>query len=116
MRLVTILINERCPLRCKHCSLGFSESYRGTGYRIQSDDLTHMIESIDPKIYRMVLFAGGEPSLDPDLVKIGIDVCNRVGLNGAMVTAPIWAGSEAAATRFLDKLDGLAYLILSYDT
>jgi organic radical activating enzyme len=115
MRVVTIIINERCPLRCRHCSLGFSETYHGNSYRISSETLTHMIENVDPQLYEMVLFAGGEPSLDPTLVKTGIEVCQRMGLVSAMVSAPIWASTAISAKRMLDKLQGLVHLILSYD-
>jgi pyruvate-formate lyase-activating enzyme len=115
MRVVTIIINERCPLRCRHCSLGFSESNRGNSYRISSDDLVRMIESVDPAVYEMVLFAGGEPSLDPALVKTGVETCKRMGLVSAMVSAPVWAATEVSAKRLLDKVGNLVHLILSYD-
>jgi organic radical activating enzyme len=115
MRVVTIIINERCPLKCRHCSIGFSETNRGSGYRITPEKLVQIVEGIDTKTYNVVLFAGGEPSLDPALIKLGIDTCKRTGLAAAMVTAPIWASTEASTKRLLDKVDGLTRLILSYD-
>lgn len=115
MRVVTIIINERCPLRCRHCSLGFSASNRGNSYRVSSDDLVRMVEAVDPGIYEMVLFAGGEPSLDPAIVRTGVETCNRMGLVSAMVTAPVWAATEVNARRLLDKVGNLSHLILSYD-
>jgi MoaA/NifB/PqqE/SkfB family radical SAM enzyme len=115
MRFLTVMINERCPLKCRHCSVGFSEANKGTGFRITPEDLVHIIKSIDTKTYQAVLFAGGEPSLDPPLVKLGIDTCRDAGLDTAMVTAPIWASTEASAKRFLDKVEGLSQLMLSYD-
>jgi organic radical activating enzyme len=115
MRSVTIVINERCPLRCRHCSVGFSDSYRGNSYRIAPATLTQIIESLDRTIYGTVLFAGGEPSLDPGLVKIGVDACQTAGLVSSMITAPIWASSEQTAGQLLDKLQGLHHMTLSFD-
>jgi MoaA/NifB/PqqE/SkfB family radical SAM enzyme len=115
MRFLTVMINERCPLKCRHCSVGFSETNKGSGFRIAPEDLVHIITSIDKESYQAVLFAGGEPSLDPALVKLGIDTCRNAGLDAAIVTAPIWASTEASAKRFLDKVEGLSQLMLSYD-
>lgn len=115
MRFLTVMINERCPLKCRHCSVGFSETNKGSGFRITPEDLVHIITNVDTSTYQAVLFAGGEPSLDPALVKLGIDTCKAGGLDAAMVTAPIWAGTEASAKRFLDKVEGLSQLMLSYD-
>ena len=115
MRVVTVMINERCPLKCRHCSIGFSETNKGSGYRVTPEDLVHIIRGIDPKVYDVVLFAGGEPSLDPALVKLGIDTCRDSGLAAAMVTAPFWATTEASTKRLLDQVEGLSRLLLSYD-
>jgi hypothetical protein len=71
---------------------------------------------VDASVYRLILLAGGEPSLNPDLIRAGIVASHKAGLLSAIVTAPIWARSEAAAERFLDKVNGLDLVILSYDT
>ena len=115
MRLVTIFINKRCPLRCRHCSVGFSDSYHGSSFRIKDSELINIIEGIDPTVYKLVVFGGGEPSLDPLLIKVGVDTCKKVGLLSGIVTAPIWASTPARANDFLDKVAGLTDVILSYD-
>ena len=115
MRSLTIVINERCPLRCRHCSVGFSEAYRGNSYRIEAAALIRIIEGIDRDIYGAVLFAGGEPSLDPSLVKTGVDSCRKAGLISSMITAPIWASSDESAEKFLGQVDGLREVTLSFD-
>jgi organic radical activating enzyme len=114
-RVVTILVNERCPLRCRHCSVGFSETNHGTNYRIGRDVLSSMIAAIDRTVYCGVVFAGGEPSLDPELVKLGIDLCKQAGLAAGMVSAPVWAATDVTAKRLLEKVNGLNWLFLSYD-
>jgi MoaA/NifB/PqqE/SkfB family radical SAM enzyme len=115
MRSVTIVVNERCPLRCRHCSVGFSEAYRGNSYRIEEATLISIIEGIDPAVYGAVLFAGGEPSLDPLLVKTGVDACRKAGLASSMITAPIWASSAESAEKLLDQVEGLREITLSFD-
>src|SRR5207253_2894387 len=107
--------NNRCPLRCRHCSVGFSDQYKGNDQRIDADELIDLITAIDPGIYDMVLFAGGEPSLEVALLRIGIAACKTRFLRSAIVTAPIWAVNEEAAKRFVDSVPGLNQIILSYD-
>lgn len=115
MRLVTILINKRCPLRCRHCSVGFSGAFHGTPFRIREDDLVRIIAGIDPTVYKLVVFGGGEPSLDPSLIRLGVDTCRDSGILSGIVTAPIWSSTPRRATEFLDKVLGLKDVILSYD-
>jgi hypothetical protein len=74
------------------------------------------IGTIDPKLYDMVLLAGGEPSLEIPLIRVAIDACKRSGLLSAIVTAPVWAPKPSAAEHFLDRISGLDILILSYDS
>jgi hypothetical protein len=116
LRSVTININRRCPLKCKHCSLGFSDSYSGEDVELDPKTLSEMIKCVDASAYRLVLLAGGEPSLSPDLIRAGIAASSNVGLLSAIVTAPIWARNEGAAEQFLGRVTGLDVVILSYDT
>jgi organic radical activating enzyme len=114
-RIVAINVNNRCPLRCRHCSVGFSEEYRGNARRISPEALAGTIAAIDPRVYDVVAFAGGEPSLEPTLLRVGIAACKARGLLSAIVTAPIWASSRRVADRFLDAVPGLNQVIISYD-
>jgi organic radical activating enzyme len=115
VRTVTININRRCPLRCKHCSIGFSDTYHGSDTDLNAEKLESIIREIDTSIYGMILMAGGEPSLNPSLIRAGIAASRGAGVLSAIVTAPIWAPSGAKACGFLDKIPGLDVLILSYD-
>jgi organic radical activating enzyme len=114
-RVVIVHINRRCPLRCRHCVVGFSEDFRGSDYRISPEELADTIGEINASVYSVVLFTGGEPSLDPDLLRVGIIACKFQGLFSAVSTAPIWAASSSAAEKFLDSVPGLDVLALSYD-
>src|SRR5207244_13279539 len=63
-RTVVINLNNRCPLRCRHCALGFSKEYKGTDSPISPAELEDIISSVDPQVSPTILFAGGEPSLE----------------------------------------------------
>jgi hypothetical protein len=115
MRSVTVNINCRCPLKCRHCSLGFSDSFHGNKTELSPADLESLIRSVDSRVYRMVLLAGGEPSLSPALIRTAIKACKNSGLLAAIVTAPIWARTASAAKTFLAGVAGLDFIILSYD-
>ena len=115
LRVVTININNRCPFHCRHCSLGFSETYRGDKSRLDERTLASIISGIDSEIYDMVLFAGGEPSLDVELIRVGIQAAQRSRLYSSVVTAPVWAKNVERALRFIEQVRGLNVLVLSYD-
>jgi hypothetical protein len=114
-RIVTIKVNNQCPLRCRHCAVGFSHDYKGDNRRFSPDDLAEIIAAINPQVYSMVLFAGGEPALEPALLRAGIACCRAKHLLSAIVTSPVWAPNGSAAGRFLDSIPGLNAVILSYD-
>jgi hypothetical protein len=96
--------------------VGFSKSYHGTTNDLPEETLATVIRSIDKRTYTMVLMAGGEPSLSPALIRVGIRLCREMELLSAIVSAPIWAASPQKAADFLDTITGLSMLILSYDT
>ncbi len=115
MRSVTININNRCPLRCRHCSVGFSETYHGRRLPTDAGTIDRIISSVDAQMYGLVILAGGEPSLNPDLIRAGIASARRRSLLISIVTAPIWAKTREAAKRFFDSIGTLDWLLLSYD-
>lgn len=116
MRTLTININRRCPLACRHCSVGFTKDNRGDTWTIPPDDLIAVVNAAESGPYQMILLAGGEPSLNPELIRTAVDACARAGLVSAVVSAPVWARTDDAARRFVTRIAGLNLLILSYDT
>ncbi len=113
-RTITLLLNDKCPLRCEHCSLGYSDR-SGTDHVLDENTLRTIINAIDPKVYDMVVLAGGEPSLVPRLIKVATVECRSIGIWSALTTAPIWASSIDSARRFVSQFACLDFLILSYD-
>ncbi len=114
-RTITFILNDRCPLRCAHCSVGFSDDHLGSGPLMDKAKLERTIASLAPNVYNMVVLAGGEPSLVPDLVTAAVDACRKVKILSAMTTAPFWARTLDGAHRFLGKISHPDFLILSFD-
>lgn len=114
-RTITFILNDRCPLRCAHCSIGFSEDNLGSGPVMDKAKLQCAIAGLDPNVYNMVVLAGGEPALVPDLVTAAVDACRNVGILSAMTTAPYWARTLDGAHRFLSRISHPDFLILSFD-
>ena len=114
-RSLAIIINNRCPLRCRHCVEGHGEGYNGTNVKLTEGELRSVIRAVNTDIYTMVGFAGGEPSLVPNLLAAGIEECRYCRIQSVINTAPIWARTLDDAHRFLDKLPDFDFLVLSYD-
>ena len=114
-RSLAIIINDRCPLRCRHCSVGYNGGYNGTNMKPTEKELQSAIRAANTDIYDMVDFVGGEPSLVPNLLANGINECRSCGILSSISTAPIWAQTLDEARRFLDKLPDFDFLVLSYD-
>ena len=114
-RTVGVIINDLCALRCRHCSLSYTDGYRGTRWQISEADLRDVVHAAAHGPYSVVLMAGGEPALAPQVVRWGVEACREHGMFSAIVTAPMWAKSPEMADRFLDKVAGLNIIMLSYD-
>jgi organic radical activating enzyme len=115
LRALGIILNDRCGLRCKHCSLAYNENYRGTGWKIEESELRKVILSADANIYGSVVMAGGEPALAPELLCAGIQACKEKGILSSVVTAPVWARTPKSASDFFRRMAGLDVVMLSYD-
>ena len=115
LRALGIILNDRCGLRCKHCSLAYNENYRGTSWKIEESELRKVILSADANVYGTVVMAGGEPALAPELLCAGIQACKEKGILSSVVTAPVWARTPKSAADFFHRVAGLDVVMLSYD-
>jgi organic radical activating enzyme len=114
-RTVAFVINDRCPLRCKHCAVGYWEENSGSSAVIKESDLRQSILAVDRSLYDTIIFVGGEPTLEPRLLRVGTEACQEAGFLSAITTAPVWARTPELAQRFLKKLPHLDIVTLSYD-
>ena len=114
-RIMSLMITRRCPLHCRHCLMSPLHDSLHNSDLLTEQKLQSQIEAIDPAVYSTVSFVGGEPSLRVDLLRHGITLCRQCQLKSALVTAPIWAASLEKAHHFLDQVQGLDVLHLSFD-
>jgi organic radical activating enzyme len=114
-KAAAIILNDRCPLKCAHCSIGYSDRNAGTAATIEEDELTELVDAFVDDGFDMIAFAGGEPTLVPRLLRIGLKAARERGVRSLVVTAPVWAKSLAAAEKFLKGLPHLDMVVLSYD-
>lgn len=114
-RAVTLILNDRCPLRCAHCSAGYSENHLGSALVMDEASVQRVIAALDPAVYQMVVLAGGEPALVPDLVSAAVEACRKIGIWSALTTGPYWGSTPESANRFLDRISTPDFLILSFD-
>lgn len=114
-RTITLILNDRCPLRCAHCSIGYSKEHHGSSRTMEAVDIEAILESLDPEVYSMVVLAGGEPSLVPKTVARAVELCRARDLHSALTTAPVWARTALSAKEFLTRVRQPDFLILSCD-
>ena len=114
-RTMTLILNDRCPLRCAHCALGYSENNIGSGRVMDETTVEELICGLDPDVYTMVVLAGGEPALVPKLVSKAVNACRKTGIDSALTTAPFWARTTDLGRMFLDRISQPNFVILSFD-
>ncbi|MBX3156914.1 MAG: radical SAM protein [Deltaproteobacteria bacterium] len=112
---VTILTTDKCTARCRHCCMNSSPE--------RANKLTH--EQIATALgqmfqhYRMkvVVFAGGEPTLLGDDLLKSIAFCKKHGVGSRIVTNAYWADTPENATAMCKELReaGLDELNISMD-
>ncbi len=113
---MSIVVTAKCPLRCRHCAVGIGgESKPVLLPRLKEEDIQRAIRLAGTAGYKMINFVGGEPFLVPTLLAVGINECRTQGLESFITTAPMWAGTKEKALKYLARVPGLDYLIISYD-
>lgn len=101
---VTFLTTDKCTARCAHCCVSSSPRRKAklTFDQIKSS-IDKLIERHKPKV---IVFAGGEPSLlKNDLVR-AIQYCTDNGIHSRVVTNGSWAIDEKRTTKMLDAWQG----------
>lgn len=110
-----ILLNDRCPLKCAHCSIGYSANYSGTSATVDENELVELINALACDGFDTIAFAGGEPAIAPRLLRIGLRAAHERSVRSILITAPVWGKSLAIAERFVNGLPYLDTVALSID-
>lgn len=101
-RQLTFLTTNTCTAKCDHCSVHSSPERKGSlssAQMISTIDQLHAAGNI-----RLVIFAGGEPTLLGKNLLDTIAHADSLGLMTRMVTNAHWATSPAEARRKLIEL------------
>lgn len=115
LRNLTIMITNKCLLNCSHCSIGSHNLNRNVNTLETTTLESYIREIFSAGRYELIVFAGGEPSLEPELLAHGFTVSKKLGIKTAMVTAPIWAKTYEKALLFVDKIQKVDFITLSFD-
>lgn len=96
---------NRCNLQCKHC-------YQDSAHEALADELTlaeklELVDQMAEEYVAMVAFAGGEPTISPDLLPV-LKRCQQHGIhmsvatNGTTMTPRLAAELAAAGVRYVE--------------
>ena len=98
---VTVLTTDKCTAKCAHCCVSSSPKRKA---KLSFDEIRGMLDALlDEHQLKVVVFAGGEPSLlKNDLVK-AIRYCTDRNIHTRVVTNASWAIDEQRARGMLKK-------------
>lgn len=112
---LTFLTTSQCTAACSHCSVNSSPERRD---RLSFDTMKGVIDDLcRSDDLKLVIFAGGEPTLLGEHLLDTIAYCDSLGLCTRLVTNASWAPTRALAKRKIQGLRaaGLMELNLSAD-
>ena len=113
---VTVLTTSTCTAACRHCSMNSSPERRE---RLSGEQLQHLLTGLFDEVpdLKVVVFAGGEPTLLGDDLLDAIRRCKARGAITRVITNAYWATSpEAARAKLLELRDaGLHEVNISTD-
>ena len=114
-RQVTILTTDTCTAKCDHCSMSSGPTRRAT--LSVSEMRSALDQLVDEYNIKLVVFAGGEPTLLKQNLLETIVYCNRLGLGTRLVTNASWAKNAVAAGKWIEafRKAGLHELNISAD-
>lgn len=112
---LNVLITNRCTAECAHCCMN---SGPGRTEALDAETIISTIDTLHRKSpLRVVVFAGGEPTLAKNALRPSIKHCKNLGITTRMVTNASWAGSDVKAKQILLRIRkwGLDELNISAD-
>ncbi|WP_432822445.1 radical SAM protein [Trichloromonas sp.] len=111
VRPLLAAITDRCPIACGHCGLAEKNSADFPAPQV----ILRRLEGALRYGFNHLVFTGGEPFADLDLLRQALQCCQRGRVTAGVFTNAFWAESEAQARRVLDSLPGLSHLWVSVD-
>lgn len=112
---LTILTTSKCTARCGHCSVRSGPERAERLNYLQIKKVIDELHSSNP--LRVVIFAGGEPTLLGEVLMNAISYADSLGINTRLVTNAYWAVTVEKARKKLISFReaGLQELNISAD-
>jgi len=99
---LTVLLTSRCNASCDHCCMNSGPSRDETlDGQTAVDAISDLFDKFPLKV---VVFAGGEPTLVKDALHSGIKYCRSLGVVTRIVTNASWATSFPRARKTIEQL------------
>jgi len=110
-----LILTYKCNALCRHCY--FNAGPTRTEKMNRNDVLNYLDQATDLSTLRMISFTGGEPFLQPDLLREAVSYAVDRGFKTEVVTNCFWADSKETAETQLSSLAraGLDVINLSAD-
>lgn len=110
---VEIFLTLKCPLSCAHC---ITNSAPDRKERMSPDLLERLLRELSALgCARYVCLFGGEPYLEKELLRKGIELCLDLDLVPSSVTSGYWATTPESARKATEVFKGLGQLLISTD-
>lgn len=112
---LTVLATSQCTAACSHCSMNSAPTRRD---RLSAERMCRAISELHERSpLRVVIFAGGEPTLLGESLLDAIAHADSLGITTRIVTNAYWATcEEKAITKIVElRQAGLAELNISVD-
>jgi hypothetical protein len=112
-QLVYIRPTQICPARCRHCS---ARAKPGAGSTASLEMLAGWVPAVVsiPGI-KWVGLEGGEPFCVLQQLNLILELAHKNGISTSVVTNAYWATDELKATRILQSLPRINFLVISAD-
>jgi hypothetical protein len=112
-RTLSLMPTYRCTASCKSC--GTLSSPHATA-RLTAAQVHQSIASAADAGIQLVVFTGGEATLEPELLFAGLAQAVGLGLGTRLVTNAHWAGTEDEAGAFTGRLRAAGLREINYST
>ena len=109
-RTLSIIVNDSCPLRCRHCSLGYDEKHSGAKSAMSEDDLAALIRSTPRETFEIITFVGGEPTVVPEFLPL-LRATKKLGYKTLLITNGAKMAERKFARQAMPLLDEMVLSI-----
>jgi hypothetical protein len=112
-RILSLMPTYRCTAACTSCGTLSSPHAKA---RLTPDQVRSAIEQAADAGIELVVFTGGEATLEPVSLFEGLTQAAGLGMKTRLVTNAHWAATEGNATTFVERLRGAGLGEINYST